>query len=286
MKIRSFAKVNLGLQIEGLLPDGYHKIKTIFQSIDLFDIIEIELINSGIVIEGDRQDIPWDEDNFIYKAVDKFKKRFGIRKGVRIYVEKRIPPGSGLGGGSSNAGCTLIALRKIFFNDLKVEELVPIASEISADTSYFLHGGTCIGEGKGDIIKEIEDIENLYFFLVIPDIKVSSKEAYNEWDRAGLTFSTKNFNIEELGTYIKLEYLRNDLEEVVLRKYEELGKIKEKMMKEGFKKVLMSGSGSCIYGIVENINDAIKSKENFTPYRVEIVKSIGRKEYWERLFID
>ncbi len=286
MRLRSFAKINLGLEIEGIMDDGYHRIKTIFQSIDFFDILDLEITESGIEVKGDREDIPWDERNLIYKAVKRFSEEFEIKKGVRVYVEKRIPPGSGLGGGSSNAGCTLIALRKIFFQDLEMEKLSKIASEIGADVPYFLHGGTCLGEGKGDLIKEIEDLENLNFFLVIPDIKVSSKEAYAEWDKSRLTFSPKKSNIKRLEKHIDLDCLRNDLEKVVFRKYKKLEEIKEKMKKEGFKKVLMSGSGSSIFGIIDDMDKIEELREKFSLYRVEIVRSIGRKEYWQRLFID
>ncbi len=287
MRLRSFAKVNLGLEIEGVMPDGYHRIRTIFQSIDLFDILSFEIINSGIEIEGDGEDVPWNEDNLIYKAIERFKKEFRIKEGVRVFVEKKISPGSGLGGGSSNAGCTLVALREFFCKEIDIKELIPIASEIGADVPYFLHGGTCLGEGKGDVIKEIEDIGNLYFFLVIPEIKVSSKEAYTDWDKSRLTFSTKNSNIKGLERHIDLGYLRNDLEEVVFKKYKELKRIKERMIgEEGLKKVLMSGSGSCIFGIIDDMKKAEKMKDILSPYRVEIVRSIGRMEYWKRLFID
>ncbi len=286
MKVRSFAKVNLGLEIEGVMPDGYHRIRTIFQSIDLFDILSFEIIDSGIEIEGNREDMPWNKENLIYRAIEKFKKEFGIKEGIRVFVEKKIPPGSGLGGGSSNAGCTLIALREFFCKGMEIKELIPIARQIGADVPYFLYGGTCLGEGRGDVIKEIKDIENLYFCLVIPDFKVSSKEAYNDWDKSRLTFSTKNSNIKRLERHFDLGYLRNDLEEIVFRKYKDLERIKEKMREEGFKKVLMSGSGSCIFGIIDDMEKAEKLKSIFINYRVEIVRSIGRKEYWERLFIN
>ncbi len=286
MRLRSFAKINLGLEIEGIMDNGYHRIKTIFQSIDLFDILDLEITESGIEVKGDREDIPWNEENLIYKAVKKFNEEFGIKKGVRVYVEKRIPPGSGLGGGSSNAACTLIALRKFFFQDLEMERLIKIASEIGADVPYFLHGGTCLGEGKGDLIKEIEDLENLNFFIVIPDIKVSSKEAYTEWDKSRLTFSPKKSNIKRLEEHIDLECLKNDLEKIVFRKYKKLEEIKEKMKKEGFKKVLMSGSGSSIFGIIDDMDKIDELRGKFSLYRVEVVRSIGRKEYWKRLFID
>jgi len=286
MKLRAFAKVNLGLEIEGKMDDGYHRIKTIFQSIDLFDILDFEIMESGIEVKGDREDIPWNEGNLIYKAVKKFNEKFGIKKGVRVYVEKRIPPGSGLGGGSSNAACTLIALRRIFCPHLEMEKLVPIASEIGADVPYFLHGGTCLGEGRGDLIREIEDLENLHFFIVIPDVNVSSEEAYNEWDKSRLTFSPKKSNIKRLEKHIDLDSLRNDLEKVVFRKYKKLEEIKKRMKKEGFRKVLMSGSGSSIFGVIDDMNKIEELRDKFSLYRVEIVRSIGRKEYWKRLFID
>lgn len=286
MKLRSFAKINLGLEIEGVMPDGYHRIKTIFQSIDLFDILTVEIVDSGIEVRGNREDVPWNEENLIYKAINSFKEEFGVREGVRVYVEKRIPPGAGLGGGSSNAACVLIAMKEIFLKGMEIKRLVPIASRIGADVPYFLYGGTCIGEGKGDIIIKIKDIENQYFFLVIPEIKVLSKEAYSEWDRSTLTFVKKNYSINKLKEQFNLEYLKNDLEEVVLKKYKELREIKEKMKKEKFKKVMMSGSGSCIFGIIDNPDEAEKIREKFAPYRVEIVRSIGREEYWKRIFID
>ncbi|MGQ9617614.1 MAG: 4-(cytidine 5'-diphospho)-2-C-methyl-D-erythritol kinase [Candidatus Aminicenantia bacterium] len=285
--MRSFAKINLGLEIEGLMPDGYHRIRTIFQSIDLFDVLHFERVEKGIELSGNRNDVPWNEENLIYKAAKKFFERFKISEGISIRVEKNVPPGSGLGGGSSNCACTLIALREIFKRDISKEEVVSLSSELGADVPYFFYGGTCIGEGKGDIIREIEDLRNYYFFLVIPEkIKVSTSLAYKEWDKSTLTFSRKNSKINKLEICRNFKNLKNDLEEVVFEKYEELKEIKRRIMEERFEIVMMSGSGSCIYGMTESLDRAEEIKEKFSDFRVEIVRAVGREEYWRRLFIN
>ncbi len=285
MKLRSFAKVNIGLEIKGIMPNGYHRIKTIFQSIDLFDTLYFEEIESGIVLKGNREDILWNEENLIFKAAKRFMEEFKISKGIRIFVEKRIPPGSGLGGGSSNAGCTLIALKEIFCKELNSKMLLPIASEIGADVPYFLFGGTCIGEGKGDVIREIEDFEPLYFFIVFPKIQISTKYAYREWDRAQLTFPRKKSNINRLVRDRNFRSLKNDLEEVVLMENRELKEIKKRLLNKDFDLVMMSGSGSCIYGLTKDPMIAENARKDFLNYHVEIVRSISREEYWKRLFI-
>ncbi|MFQ6108939.1 MAG: 4-(cytidine 5'-diphospho)-2-C-methyl-D-erythritol kinase [Candidatus Aminicenantales bacterium] len=162
MKIRSYAKINLGLEILRKREDGYHEIKTLFQSIDFYDVLELSNLHTeGILLKGNDPSVCWDKNNLIHKAVALLRERCGLSRGVAIHVDKRIPPGRGLGGGSSNAAMTLYALNKMWELGLNKKELMTLGQELGADVPFFLEGGLCLGEARGDIVTPLPDIKPL-----------------------------------------------------------------------------------------------------------------------------
>jgi 4-diphosphocytidyl-2-C-methyl-D-erythritol kinase len=179
MKINSFAKINLGIEVLGDRPDGYHDILTLFQSIDLADSLEFSPSpNEGIVLSGDDPAVPWDERNLVHRAASLLQSRTGCRRGSRISVRKSIPAGKGLGGGSSNAAMTLLGLDEFWALGLGAEGLTPLARELGADVPYFLQGGLCLGEDRGDRLTRLEDLEPLWVLLAFPPFAVSTAEIY------------------------------------------------------------------------------------------------------------
>ncbi|MEW6455743.1 MAG: 4-(cytidine 5'-diphospho)-2-C-methyl-D-erythritol kinase [Acidobacteriota bacterium] len=281
ISLRAFAKINLGLEVLGMRKDGYHEIKTIFQSVNLWDSIYIEEIEKGIYLAGNSQKIPWDRSNLIFKACEIFLDTFRIKKGVRIYIKKRIPPGKGLGGGSSNAASVLVGLKKMWGIPGDNSILLPISKSLGADVPYFLCGGTALGTGTGASITPLEDIKNLWAFLIFPDICLSTSFVYSN---LLLTFQTKESNINRFLRNKDLSSLENDLEKVSLEIHPDLKYIKKFLKEEGAKLVLMSGSGSSIFGIFKEYSEAKKTAKKIENMDFKIAKFIERKYYWKYLW--
>jgi 4-diphosphocytidyl-2-C-methyl-D-erythritol kinase len=246
IKLRANAKINLFLNVINKRKDGYHNIKTIFQEISLFDEIYIEEIKNGIKIICDSAGIPTDKRNLVYKAADLIKKHSNIKKGVLIKIKKRIPIGAGLGGGSSDASAVLKGLNKLWHLNLSKKELIEIGKRIGADVPFFIEGGRCMAVGIGEILKSIPVKKNEWYVIVKPDFEISTKYVYSQLTKPG-----KN---------CKITQYYNKLEEVVVPLYPEIKEIKEKLLKYGAKISLMSGSGSCVFGIVNRQNTGKKIK--------------------------
>ncbi|RKZ15001.1 4-(cytidine 5'-diphospho)-2-C-methyl-D-erythritol kinase, partial [bacterium] len=156
IEFRSYAKLNLYLEVLNKRPDGYHNILTIFQMIDLHDKIHLNFNNSGrITVKTTRKDVPENEDNLVYMAIKRFQEKTGLEFGADVFIEKNIPPGGGLGGGSSNAVSTLLSLNRYFNYPLSLSSLKGIADSLGSDTAFFLYGGTVLAQGRGEKIIEI-----------------------------------------------------------------------------------------------------------------------------------
>lgn len=258
-KLNSFAKINLGLEVVGKRPDGYHLLKTIFQTVDLYDTIEIHENHSGqINLSGNIPSIEWNQHNTICKAIDKFYKKFDVSQGFDIYVEKRIPPGSGLGGGSSNAAVILMYLIDYFNINTSLDEMIPLATEIGADVPFFFLGGTAVAEGIGEKLFPLENIDDKRIDIVIPNILVPTRQIFSHFI---LTSCSKTSKITNFTGSKKYEILENDLETITFELFPTVGLIKNMMKNVGYEMVLMSGSGSSIYGIY---NSEHKNPENET----------------------
>ncbi len=247
--LKSFAKINLGLEITGKRPDGYHDLKTVFQTVDLHDTIEIKKNETGRTrLNGDHDAITWDGSNTVMKAVELLNREIGFDRGFDIYVRKRIPPGSGLGGGSSNAAVVMLFLVDYFQLDISYERLIRLAAEVGADVPFFLLGGTAVAEGIGERLTPLDGLlpETKLVDIVIPPVTVPTGLIFSNY---GLTTKPITSKIE---TFIKsktLNVLENNLEKVTFELFPTVGKIKDTMSTMGYELVLMSGSGSAVFGI-------------------------------------
>ena len=154
---RSYAKINLHLQVVGRRADGYHELRTLFQTIDLHDTVGVELGGEGVRLEVRRGDVPSDEGNLAVRAALAYVQRWAPHQGVRLWLDKRIPVGGGLGGGSSNAATVLLALQDLLGDPAPVGELWSLARELGADVPYFLLGGTALGVGRGDEVFPVRE---------------------------------------------------------------------------------------------------------------------------------
>ncbi len=254
-KIKSYAKINLYFELVDKRHDGYHNIKSILQNIDIFDEIEIGEIESGIKIDSNYKDIPTGTDNTVYKAVDIIKKTYKIDKGIKIFLNKKIPHSAGLGGGSSNSAAVIEALNKLWNLKMNIRDKEKIAKKIGMDVYFFLKGGTVYVENKGDKTRKIKDFKWDNILLVKPDINISTPFIYGEVEKEHLTkdysrILLEKFNEENEKSLIKL--FKNDLEKAAEKKYPEINEIKKEMIGLNTEITMMSGSGSSVFGLFKN----------------------------------
>jgi 4-diphosphocytidyl-2-C-methyl-D-erythritol kinase len=246
--LRAYAKINIGLRILGRRQkDGYHLLETIFQEIDFSDVIRIELNKSGRVsFDCTRKDIPMDDSNLILKAIRALRHYLPEKVGMDIYLEKNIPPGSGLGGGSSDAAAVLKYLYP--YCDPK-PDLIPIAVRLGADVPFFLKGGTAYATGIGDKLEEISIPLDWTGVLVMPGFQISTIQAYHDL-KISLTDTVKKTNIPSfLRQGFDWRFFENDFERVIIPAYPQIGEIKAALQDAGALYAGLSGSGSTVYGI-------------------------------------
>jgi len=261
----------MGLYVLDELDNGYHKIITFFQQIDLYDKLRFIKSDEKVKIISTNPLIPKGEDNLIWKAFILFKKKCNIKGGLRIYLEKNIPIGAGLAGGSSNAAVTLLAANRLWEHPLNRSVLLNIASQLGADVPFFISGVSAIGRGKGEILEQVNYDKNWWIVLLCPEIFISTKWVYNQ-TKFILTKIKKITNFktlfENFDSSTLQDNLYNELEGIVIKRYPFLKKIKDQLKEMGAFYVSMSGSGSSIYGLFDDKERAIKVKQFF---------SIGKK---------
>ncbi|MBM3285038.1 MAG: 4-(cytidine 5'-diphospho)-2-C-methyl-D-erythritol kinase [Candidatus Aminicenantes bacterium] len=282
MIIRSFAKINLGLEVMGMRADGYHEIRTLFQAVSLSDILEFGLdAAGGIRVSGDDNSIPWDERNLVFKAALLLKKTYAVPGGVWVRVAKAVPAGKGLGGGSSNAAMTLFALNRLWALGLSPDELVSLGVRLGADVPFFLEGGLCLGEGRGDVLTPLPDLPALYCVLALPEQAVSSADVYAclRLTSPGKDSKIKQFLTQgELGL---LEQLENTLEETVFSLHPRLKEYKDFFLAREAVLSLMSGSGAAVFGLYRDKKKAEKALAKLKgTAEALLVETLSRERYW------
>ncbi|MCJ7748594.1 MAG: 4-(cytidine 5'-diphospho)-2-C-methyl-D-erythritol kinase [Desulfobacterales bacterium] len=246
--LESTAKVNLRLEILKKREDGYHELRTILQKINLHDLLHFSLKKErGISIKTNHPNLPVGKRNLVYQAVQSILKKSDYRGGVLIEIEKRIPLGAGLGGGSSNAATTLKAMNQLLKINLPQKELMAMGLEIGADVPFFFLEGAAIASGIGERLKKIE-LPWLWFVLIYPNFEVSTRWAYQNFI---LTKRRFHFNLHGLLRTPKeiSNLLWNDLEEVVSRECPQIGVMKKMLYSAGALGALMTGSGPTVFGV-------------------------------------
>jgi 4-diphosphocytidyl-2-C-methyl-D-erythritol kinase len=264
VKINSNAKVNIGLKVLSLRKDGYHDIVTIFQEINLFDIIYISINPLGCNFNSNVNWLINDKSNLCITAYEAMKKIFDIN-GINIDLTKNIPRGSGLGGGSSNAASVLKGIRQLYNLDISDNELENIAAEIGADVPFFIRGSIQLGEGVGDRLTPLKININGKYLIIIPEIIINTFWAYSQFKKnLDSSLSSINFAGLSIGKTISLDMLKlfeNDFESIVVPTYPEIGEIKEKLHALGARYASLSGSGSTVFGI---FNDDVSLNNAFS----------------------
>lgn len=270
VRLRAYAKLNIGLYIKRKRSDNFHEIETLLIPIKLYDKITIKKTLQDVRIICNNPYVPTDETNLAHRAFQKLKKKYSdrIKGGVEIIIEKNIPVGAGLGGGSSDATAVLMGIRRLWNLNISNKILKTLASEIGSDTPFFIDCQPAIATGRGEKLKKIKFNVNKWIILICPDIKVSTEWAYENYNFI-LTNCLKNINLLKLikkNIFKFKNLILNNLELPVFSKYPILKKIKEDLYECGAEFALMSGSGSCIYGLFKNKNKVIKVGEKFRRY--------------------
>ncbi len=284
MRIKSFAKINLGIEVLKKRKDGYHEIRTLFQTINFFDTLEFHPTEGKkILLFGDDPSIPWNEDNLIYKAAASLKEEYNLSRGIKIHVSKNVPPGKGLGGGSSNAAMTLYALNKIWSLSLQRNELMELGKNLGADVPYFLEGGLCLGTGTGDIITPLDDLPSLLCLLGLPDISIPTSDVYGQV-RLFLTSEDKDSKLIKFLNCRDFRFLENSLEEPVFRLYPQIKETKSLFQSLGPELSSVSGTGAAVFGLFldrEKAEDGLEELKRKLP--TLLVETLPRLDYWKKV---
>ena len=257
LKFKTPAKVNLGLHVHGKREDGFHELETIFQMVSLFDDVELELLSSGIKLECDTPGIPTDDTNLVCKAALLLRKSYQVEgKGVSIRLKKKIPFGAGLGGGSGNAAGVLMGLNRLWDLNIDREKLFTLAAELGSDVPFFLTSPCALGKGRGERLKVLETCSKFQVLLVFPGFPIATSWVYQNL-RLKLTKRPNNISILRknlsLSDITSLgSQLYNDLESVVIQKFPEVKVVKDELWAWGALGVLLSGSGSTVFGIFDD----------------------------------
>jgi 4-diphosphocytidyl-2-C-methyl-D-erythritol kinase len=296
VRLRAPAKINLSLRILGRRPDGYHELRTVFQSVSLCDELEVDFTTGGrrkVRLDCDVPELNG-PSNLAYRAADELLATGNWRGSVAIRLKKKIPSGAGLGGGSSDAGAVLRALARLLMPAPRRQDLFEVAARLGSDIPYFLTGGRAVGVGRGEEVYPLPDVPKKWGLIVAPGIHVATPEAYAEWSRrqnASLTQERRQIIIssfcsgirvpEEAEGKILAEPPANDFEEVVFRKIPELANWKQRLLDLGADVAMMSGSGSVLFGLFADRARAREAESNFGPFAGSIfhVSTLGRKPF-------
>jgi len=288
--LRAHAKINLCLKIVGRRADGYHDITTVVQSVTLADTVTVEQRRSGITLEVDDPTIPDDRSNLVYQAAEHLAARQkGAVRGAHIRLEKRIPAGAGLGGGSSDAAACLVALNRLWELGLSSADLVPLAGRLGSDVPFFLQGGTALLTGRGTEVVALPDLSHRAILLVYPGVPLTSREVYARV-RAPLTEGVKTASMTHFGPIDDADievWVRsgNDLAPHARMLCPSIGVIEGCLLAEGASAVAMTGSGSAVFGVFRDaacLEGAARSLAR-PGWRVMPCELLGFRDYQHHL---
>ena len=279
LTVNSYAKINIGLKIINQRIDSYHNIETVFQEVQFHDIITIKKINEGYKLSSNNVDFPMESSNTCVQAYLRLKKEFPKLKGVKIHINKNIPMGSGLGGGSSNAASTIIGLNNLYDIGLTTPQLKNISQDIGADVPFFIEGGIQHGQGIGDKLTPLKIKLPYTILLVFPNNTVNTRWAYSQI-RNKLEIPIKAVNFADLmeKEMIPFQLFENDFEKIVFSTYPEIGLIKSKLLENNARFASLSGSGSTVFGFFNDEADAISAELLFSKsFKTIITQSLSSR---------
>jgi len=263
IQLKAKAKINLSLDVLGKRQDGYHELKTIMQTVELHDIVTLETAESGIQIGCNKQYVPADENNIAWKAANLLIKKYNIKKGIRIYIQKNIPVAAGLAGGSADAASVLRGINLLYNLGMSNNELMAAGLEIGADVPFCIRGGTMLAEGIGEKLTPLKCLDGVDILIIKPKVSVSTAWVYKNLDLSAINFRPDTDKLISAIEQKKLDFLaenmKNVLETVTLPKHKVLDEIKSRLIECGALGSMMSGSGPSVFGIFKNRASAEKA---------------------------
>lgn len=264
-KLKAYAKINLGLDVVKKLPNGYHQVKMMMQTVGIYDELTLEKAKEGVTVTTDSGELPTDENNLIYKAARLMRETYHIKEGVKIHLQKNIPIAAGMAGGSTDAAATMKGMNLLFGLEIPIPELMRISVAIGADVPYCILGGTALAEGIGEELTPLIPAPSCFVLVAKPDISVSTKFVYEHLDATGISIhpdidgmvaAIGNGSLQGI-----LDRMENVLESVTVPAYPVIDAIKERMLELGAAGSLMSGSGPTVFGIFLNKSTAESALE-------------------------
>ena len=282
-QLHAFAKINLDLRVLGLRSDGFHEVRTILQTIELHDTVQLSVRRGPFTVTSRTQMMPQDHDNLIWTAglaVWRAIGRTGIPDGVAVRVKTRFPSEAGLGGASSDAAAALLLFRQLWAPEEKGCFLRDVAADIGSDVPFFFNGGTALATGRGERTKQLAPLKRQWIVLAVPGFGVQTPQAYKWWD------SLPNRKKKELQRPLsrswrrRMDLLSNDLQVPVVKKHPAIGEMIERLRTVGAHAAAMSGSGSAVFGLFARQADAILARRRIRKagWRTWVTRTISRED--------
>lgn len=292
VQARAFAKINVGLKVLAKRPDGFHEIRTIYQTVGLADRLAVTISSrgKGIRVECNHRELTSGRDNLVYRAAELWKRACGFRGAISLRLEKKIPMGAGLGGGSSDAAATVLALERLNGNHLGLSARLKLAAKLGSDVPLFFLGGRVLGCGRGEEVYPLTDLPARHCLIVFPGFSVSTAEAYRALGLR-LTERTEDRKINTLGmrSPFPLEEwgpAENDFEWFVFARWPELAKVKRQLIRAGAETASLTGSGSALYAVYESAQQLNRAASQVPAgWKVFKVRTLPRAAYLQRFCI-
>jgi 4-diphosphocytidyl-2-C-methyl-D-erythritol kinase len=288
----AFAKINWRLHVMGRRAEGFHELRTIFQTVTLHDKLTFTASDDEqLSLTCDDPSIPVDERNLVLRAAVALREKYKIREGASLHLEKRVPVEAGLGGGSSDAAVALLGLAHLWRTKTDGEELAEIGARLGADVPFFLTGGTALGTGLGTEIEPLADVTAEHLLIIKPRAKVSTAEAYKALQRPALTKESRDIILSISRAEARIwdslpEVLHNDFEPAIYQLFPEIARARDQLIEQGARGALLCGSGASVFGIFENgeaLGRARSVLEREPGWRVFNAAGLARSAYRQAL---
>ncbi|MGH9375800.1 MAG: 4-(cytidine 5'-diphospho)-2-C-methyl-D-erythritol kinase [Terriglobia bacterium] len=289
IRLRAFAKINLGLKVLLPRPDGYHEIRTIYQTVAMHDRLDLAVTRRPGIILDCQYPVPMGRDNLVYRACEVWRAARKFKGGIRVRLEKRIPAGSGLGGGSSDAAAAIMGLERLTGNRLDAQTRFRLAAGLGSDVPLFLLGGRVLGCGRGEEVYPLTDLPPRKCLVAHPGFSISTREAYQQLSLR-LTSRKEGRKVDAFGVWSWISPdgwgpAENDFESVVFAKWPELGNLKSQFIRAGAETASLTGSGSAVYAVFDSARKLIRaSKAVPQDWVVFRTRTLRRRECQRLLF--
>lgn len=284
VRVRACAKINLTLRVLGIRADGYHELRTTFQSLALHDTLTFSAVPGPFRIISSDPDCPNDQTNLVWKAADRLWRTAGRRgapDGVTVRITKRVPVQAGVGGGSSDAAAALRALRVLWKLDATDDALENLGRDLGADVAFFLTGGTVLGVERGDLLFPLVDAPRAWVVLARPDFGVSTKDAYTWWDTAWRAVGGPQAGGPAAGRSSRKDEWSNDLQGPVVARHPRIARLVRALRSHDAQFAVMSGSGSAVFGLFADRATATRAAAAVTSRTVStwVTRTTSRGEH-------